>query len=487
MTAPTGLPPQPSRKFTQEYNLINRGDAAKVKRLAKNRIEDQSYRLTNADSLDLASSAKLNEPAIQKKLFEDSPKGRFEKEYQQDLAADIKQRVVNNKIYGLTPPQKKQEFYTNWASFANVYNQEHSILEKQIQKKLVKEHKDELDDLSESIKWPLENHMSSFFAQVRKNREEQFATALSKKVDELKEYQSLKLKPYPKFDLNRYESHRQLSPAQKYYKHQATQKLLQAIPDIDKGVISDQAEKLVKTVFGDPKNLTLNEKENQLLKSEREKFITAYINEHYPAPADPASVPLPDSTDEEIKALSAKSEQPKWDAVPLPDTITAGKQKAASINPASIPLPDSTEEEIRALAADSDNSPSNPQTSNTTNEAGTVETPAAVTPAKPATEAAKAETTKTENKENEKKEDEGGGILQGWKKTKMSLGAALLAGGIALKMTLIGIVPGLIMAGVGATLMGWAGINWAMGGKKDADKTDENKDKKADAPATENK
>lgn len=50
--------------------------------------------------------------------------------------------------------------------------------------------------------------------------------------------------------------------------------------------------------------------------------------------------------------------------------------------------------------------------------------------------------------------------MKGWIKTKVGLGAALLAGGIALKMTLIGIVPGLIMAGVGATLMGWGGINW---------------------------
>lgn len=118
---------------------------------------------------------------------------------------------------------------------------------------------------------------------------------------------------------------------------------------------------------------------------------------------------------------------------------------------------------------------------NTSNQAGVagVSTPA---PAKSTTDADKTENTKTE-----KKDDEGGGILQGWKKTKLISGAALLAGGIALKMTLIGIVPGLIMAGAGAALMGWAGINWAMGGKKDGDKTDENKDKKADAPATENK
>ncbi len=52
----------------------------------------------------------------------------------------------------------------------------------------------------------------------------------------------------------------------------------------------------------------------------------------------------------------------------------------------------------------------------------------------------------------------------GW---KAGIGAALLAGGIALKMTIIGIVPGLIMAGVGTALMGWGGINWLSKDKKD--------------------
>lgn len=122
-----------------------------------------------------------------------------------------------------------------------------------------------------------------------------------------------------------------------------------------------------------------------------------------------------------------------------------------------------------------------------TSQSQEVKATSAATPTNSTTEADKADTPKAETKENEKKEDEGGGILQGWKKTKLISGAALLAGGIALKMTLIGIVPGLIMAGVGAALMGWAGINWAMGGKKDGDQTDDNKEKKADAPATENK
>lgn len=176
---------------------------------------------------------------------------------------------------------------------------------------------------------------------------------------------------------------------------------------------------------------------------------------------------------------------------PLPAISDEEKIELGAKKPADIPLPAQSAEEIEDLSQKvDDKKPANASSQTPKrNETAETKTPAitAAAPVKPATEAAKTETTKTENKENEKKDDEGGGILQGWKKTKMGLGAALLAGGIALKMTLIGIVPGLIMAGAGAALMGWAGINWAMGGKKDGDKTDENKDKKADAPATENK
>lgn len=76
--------------------------------------------------------------------------------------------------------------------------------------------------------------------------------------------------------------------------------------------------------------------------------------------------------------------------------------------------------------------------------------------------------TETEKKEtNATPKQEEGGIMKGWIKTKVGLGAALLAGGIALKMTLIGIIPGLIMAGAGAALMGWGSINYFMKDKQE--------------------
>ncbi|WP_303675122.1 hypothetical protein [Vampirovibrio chlorellavorus] len=79
----------------------------------------------------------------------------------------------------------------------------------------------------------------------------------------------------------------------------------------------------------------------------------------------------------------------------------------------------------------------------------------------------KPKTNETTPKNESAEKEEGGGIMKGWIKTKVLTGAALLAGGIALKMTLIGIIPGLIMAGVGSALMGWGGINYLMQDKKD--------------------
>ncbi|WP_373532645.1 hypothetical protein [Vampirovibrio sp.] len=78
--------------------------------------------------------------------------------------------------------------------------------------------------------------------------------------------------------------------------------------------------------------------------------------------------------------------------------------------------------------------------------------------------AKKDETTKPEN---EKKEEKGGGFLKGYVGTKLSIGAALLAGGIALKMTLIALIPGLIMAGAGAAIMAWGAANYLFGDKDD--------------------
>lgn len=95
--------------------------------------------------------------------------------------------------------------------------------------------------------------------------------------------------------------------------------------------------------------------------------------------------------------------------------------------------------------------------------------------------------TNNDNKTNNKNEnnEESGGILKGWKKTKIATGTALLAGGIALKMTLIGIVPGLIMAGAGAALMGWGALNYLFSGKKD-DAKDANKEGEQKANSTNN-
>lgn len=108
--------------------------------------------------------------------------------------------------------------------------------------------------------------------------------------------------------------------------------------------------------------------------------------------------------------------------------------------------------------------------------------------AKEADDKQPAQPTESTNTDNEKKaDDKKDSILHGWKKTKATVGTALLAGGIALKMTLIGIVPGLIMAGAGAALLGWAGINWMSGGSGDDKKVEsdssekgDKKDKKAD-------
>lgn len=73
--------------------------------------------------------------------------------------------------------------------------------------------------------------------------------------------------------------------------------------------------------------------------------------------------------------------------------------------------------------------------------------------------------TTNQNPADDKKDS----VLHGWKKTKAGVGAGLIAAGIALKMTVIGIIPGLLIMGTGAALMGWAGLNWMFSGKK-ADK-----------------
>lgn len=91
---------------------------------------------------------------------------------------------------------------------------------------------------------------------------------------------------------------------------------------------------------------------------------------------------------------------------------------------------------------------------------------------KPAGKAKDSNQTNQTNDAKKNENEEGGGILKGWKKTKLFTGAGLLAGGIALKMTLIGIVPGLIMAGAGAAVMGWGLLNYIFNGKKDDAKTE---------------
>jgi hypothetical protein len=110
-----------------------------------------------------------------------------------------------------------------------------------------------------------------------------------------------------------------------------------------------------------------------------------------------------------------------------------------------------------------------PQAGEGTPETGGAESPSGkpavegATAPKAANDDTKTETKKpeTENKTNTAQKEE-----QNWKNGyigwKAGIGAALLAGGIALKMTIIGIIPGLIMAGAGAALMGWGGINYCM-------------------------
>jgi hypothetical protein len=68
------------------------------------------------------------------------------------------------------------------------------------------------------------------------------------------------------------------------------------------------------------------------------------------------------------------------------------------------------------------------------------------------------EPTKTESAEKQNNENQS--VWTGYVGTKIGVGAALLAGGIALKLTLIGIVPGLIMAGAGAAIMAWGAVNY---------------------------
>lgn len=78
----------------------------------------------------------------------------------------------------------------------------------------------------------------------------------------------------------------------------------------------------------------------------------------------------------------------------------------------------------------------------------------------------------TKTKSEEKQNNEEQGIWKGYVGTKLGVGATLLAAGIALKLTLIGIVPGLIMAGVGAAIMAWGGANYLF---NDNDKKPEEK------------
>jgi hypothetical protein len=81
-----------------------------------------------------------------------------------------------------------------------------------------------------------------------------------------------------------------------------------------------------------------------------------------------------------------------------------------------------------------------------------------VTTEKPTTAAD--DRTKTKSEENQNNENQS--VWNGYVGTKIGVGAALLAAGIALKLTLIGIVPGLIMAGAGAAIMVWGAVNYML-------------------------
>lgn len=176
---------------------------------------------------------------------------------------------------------------------------------------------------------------------------------------------------------------------------------------------------------------------------------------------EPENVPLPKQTEAEVAELANSQGQPK--------------------TPENIPLPKQTEAEIAELInLQEPKTPENDGESVDNNgSSATVETVAESGPVQDAGNDQQSQTTQNNDSDNNKADDKKDSILHGWKKTKAITGAALLAGGIALKMTLIGIVPGLIMAGAGAALMGWAVTNWAMSDKKDDTKAEDGKDNKA--------
>lgn len=132
----------------------------------------------------------------------------------------------------------------------------------------------------------------------------------------------------------------------------------------------------------------------------------------------------------------------------------------ATASPSQTDKNATTENKTPSSAASENNAPSDNADNTNDSTTGIPETPTAQNTTATNTQqslppANTEHPTNTNNEADERKDS----ILHGWKKTKFGLGTGLLAGGIALKMTLIGIVPGLIMTGAGLALLGWTIIN----------------------------
>ena len=201
---------------------------------------------------------------------------------------------------------------------------------------------------------------------------------------------------------------------------------------------TDIFEPYTRVTAGNDPNLTPTNDENSQNREPISTVTDAATNGDIPVP--PADQPKPDEQN------STTTEA---------DGVDKAKEKTLTTNQSttSIDQPKPNEQ-----------SGTKKTTTDDVNEANEIKPPTNQSPTP-------ADNDSNKTKPEEKQNNDNQGLLHGYVGTKVGIGAALLASGIALKLTLIGIVPGLILAGAGAAIMAWGAANYLL---NDNDKKDDN-------------
>lgn len=156
-----------------------------------------------------------------------------------------------------------------------------------------------------------------------------------------------------------------------------------------------------------------------------------------------------------IDALPGKKEISKHKKAEAnePESKPQSPSSPAMDSTASGPAPEQAKTDAPKKPVNSENNSENAQPAKSLDSAADIENVQA-----PHKTDENNEKPETQPEAKDKQQPERNDIWKDYPKAKLGAGAAMLAGGIALKLTLIGIVPGLALSAAGLGMMAWGGI-----------------------------